>query len=163
MDDGVLEPDDVTAALLAASRLLVAVSARSLAAVDERITLSQFRTLVILGGAGETKLVALARRLAVNPSTAMRMVDRLVAAGLVRRGANPADRRETVLALTADGERIVNDIAARRRHEISEIAARMPPEHRVGLVSALRAFTDAGGEAQADLDPDDDANVLGWA
>lgn len=154
--------EQVTSAVLTASRLLVAVSARSLAAVNERITLPQFRTLVILASTGDTKLVALARRLAVNPSTAMRMVDRLASAGLVRRGTNPADRRETILTLTPEGRHIVDDITARRRQEIAEIVARMPPHHRIGLVSALQAFSDAGGEAHADLDPRNDADLLGW-
>ncbi|CAM5308255.1 hypothetical protein SBADM41S_12362 [Streptomyces badius] len=40
--------DAVTEAVLTASRLLVAVSARSLAEVEERVTLPQFRMLVVL-------------------------------------------------------------------------------------------------------------------
>lgn len=160
-----VDPDDVeqvTSALLTASRLLVAVSARSLAAVEERITLPQFRTLVILSSGGDTKLVALARRLSVNPSTAMRMIDRLEAAGLVRRGTNPANRRESVLAVTPDGERVVNEITARRRHEIAEIVAKMPADQRIGLVSALEAFSRAGGEASADDRPRADTTLPGW-
>lgn len=39
-------------ALLTASRLLVAVSARSLAAVEESLTLPQFRMLVVLDSRG---------------------------------------------------------------------------------------------------------------
>jgi hypothetical protein len=35
---------------------------------------------------------------------------------------------------------------ARRRAEISSIVARMPEHLRHGLVEALTAFTDAGGE-----------------
>src|SRR5262245_46690268 len=40
--------DVITDALLTASRLLVALSASSIALVDENITIPQFRTLVIL-------------------------------------------------------------------------------------------------------------------
>jgi MarR family len=78
-DDTAL-PDDataVTSAVLAASRLMVAVSLRSLAAAEERVTLPQFRLLLLLDGHGETNLVTLAERLLVNPSTALRMVARL--------------------------------------------------------------------------------------
>src|SRR3954465_10929774 len=92
--------DAVTRAVLTASRLLVAVSARSLAAVEERVTLPQFRMLVVLAGAGETRLVTLAEQLAVNPSTAMRMIDRLTSAGLTQRRVNPSNRRETLLGIT---------------------------------------------------------------
>jgi DNA-binding MarR family transcriptional regulator len=107
---GADDVDAVTRAVLTASRLLVAVSARSLAAVEDRVTLPQFRLLVVLSTHGSAKLVVLAERLGVNPSTAMRMIDRLVAAGLVDRRANPDNRRETVLRLTDEGYRLVEDV-----------------------------------------------------
>lgn len=97
--------DAVTRQVLTASRLLVAVSARSLSAVEDRVTLPQFRMLVVLSTRGATKLVALADLLHVAPSTAMRMVDRLIAAGLADRQVNPDNRRETLLRLTAEGRR----------------------------------------------------------
>jgi DNA-binding MarR family transcriptional regulator len=138
--------DAVTSAVLTASRLFVAISARSLAAVDERVTLPQFRMLVVLATHGEMKLAALAGHLGVNPSTAMRMVDRLVSAGLLDRQINPADRRENVLRLTGPGRGVVDDVTARRRTEIAAIVTRMPADQRARLVVALRAFTDAGSE-----------------
>jgi DNA-binding MarR family transcriptional regulator len=141
--------DAVTSAVLTASRLFVAISARSLAAVDDQVTLPQFRMLVVLAVHGEMKLAALAGHLAVNPSTAMRMVDRLVVAGLLDRRINPADRRENVLRLTAAGRGIVDDVTARRRTEIAAIVTRMPPDQRAGLIVALRAFTEAGGGSSA--------------
>ena len=152
---------DVTAAVLTASRLLVAISARSLAAAEERVTLPQFRMLVVLASHGETKLVTLAEKLAVNPSTAQRMVERLSLAGLVSRRVNPASRREVVLRLTEAGQQIVDEVTARRRAEIADIVERMPPRQRAGMVKALRAFAEAGGEPSAgqqsrDLVP------LGW-
>jgi DNA-binding MarR family transcriptional regulator len=151
----------VTSAVLTASRLLVAVSARSLAMAEERVTLPQFRMLVVLAGHAEIKLVTLAERLAVNPSTAMRMVDRLTAAGLVSREVNPERRREVVLRLTAAGQHIVYQVTSQRRREIAAIVARMPPDQRTGLVTALRAFSEAGGEPPAGR-PVRDAAPLGW-
>ena len=153
--------DAVTSAVLTASRLLVAISARSLAAVEERVTLPQFRMLVVLASHGDTKLVVLAERLVVNPSTAMRMVDRLSAAGLIDRRVNPADRREIVLSLTGQGRQIVDDVTARRRAEIAAIVAHVPPEQRSGLVAALDAFNDAGGEPAVG-GPARDVIPLGW-
>jgi DNA-binding MarR family transcriptional regulator len=141
--------------------LLVAISARSLAAVEERVTLPQFRMLVVLATDGEMKLITLAERLAVNPSTAMRMVDRLASAGLVHRRANPVNRRETFLCLTDGGRQIVNEVTARRRGEIAAIVARMPQAQRSGMVVALRSFADAGHEPLVDP-PARDAFPLGW-
>src|SRR5256885_8562624 len=89
--------DAVTTAVLTASRLLVAISARSIAALEERVTLPQFRMLVVLATHGAMKLATLAGYLAVNPSTAMRMAERLAAAHLIDRQDQPNDQRETIL------------------------------------------------------------------
>ncbi|MEY9484471.1 DNA-binding MarR family transcriptional regulator [Streptomyces calvus] len=150
----------VTRAVLTASRLLVAVSARSLAAVEDRVTLPQFRMLVMLSTRGATKLVALAELLHVAPSTAMRMVDRLIAAGLADRQTNPANRRETLLRLTDEGRRTVEYVTARRRAEIAAIVERLAPRQRAALVKALTAFNEAGGEPSA---RDPEPLPLGWA
>ncbi len=141
--------DAVTRAVLTASRLLVAMSARSLARVEGQVTLPQFRMLVVLSTRGETKLVELADLLQVAPSTAMRMVDRLIATGLADRQINPGNRRETLLALTAEGHRIVEDVTASRRREIAAVVERMPACRRADLVAALDAFNAAGGEPPA--------------
>ncbi|MFI2370870.1 MarR family winged helix-turn-helix transcriptional regulator [Streptomyces sp. NPDC018833] len=138
--------DAVTRAVLTASRLLVAVSARSLAAVEDRVTLAQFRLLVVLSTHGPAKLVVLADRLGVNPSTAMRMVDRLIAAGLADRQTNPENRRETVLRLTREGCALVEDVMGRRRQEIATIVERLSLDQRSALIDALTAFTEAGDE-----------------
>ncbi|MCZ0984763.1 MarR family winged helix-turn-helix transcriptional regulator [Streptomyces diastatochromogenes] len=154
--------DAVTRAVLTASRLLVAVSARSLAEVEERVTLPQFRMLVVLSTRGATKLVSLAELLQVAPSTAMRMVDRLIAAGLADRQTNPDNRRETLLQLTEEGRRTVEDVTARRRAEIAEIVSRLGPTQRLALIEALNAFNKAGGEPLAPALDDPEPHPLGW-
>ncbi|MET8771457.1 MarR family transcriptional regulator [Streptomyces sp. NPDC004658] len=141
--------DAVTRAVLTASRVLMAVSARSLAGVEERVTLPQFRMLVVMSSRGAIKLVALAESLRVSPSTAMRMADRVIAAGLAERQPNPEDRRETLLTLTEEGRRTVESVIARRRAEIHAIVQRLRPAQRRALVQALDAFNEAGGETPA--------------
>ncbi|MBU3062493.1 MarR family transcriptional regulator [Nocardia sp. NEAU-G5] len=144
--------DEITDALLTASRLLVALSARSLAQVDESITIAQFRTMMILSSRGPVKVAELAAILNVQPSTATRMVDRLVAAELIDRRPNPNSRRELILELTARGREIVDAVTARRREEIAAVVAKMPEADRHGLVHALTAFTAAGGELPTALE-----------
>jgi DNA-binding MarR family transcriptional regulator len=144
--------DLITDALLTASRLLVAISARSIAHVDETITIPQFRTLVILSNHGPMNLGTLAGRLGVQRSAAGRMVDRLVAVGLIDRQTNPTSRRELLAALTTRGRQIVRRVTAHRRDEIARIVEAMPAQERRGLVRALTAFTAAGGEPEARLE-----------
>lgn len=131
-------------AVMAASRLLTAISLRSLAGAEQQVTPAQFRALLLLATQGETNLAGLAERLAVNPSTAFRMVDRLAEGGLVARRANPARRREILLRLTLSGQRLADEVTARRREKISAILLRMTPRSRAELLDALQAFTEAG-------------------
>ena len=63
----------------------------------------------------------------------MRMVDRLIAAGLADRQTNPGNRRETLLQLTEEGRRTVEDVTARRRAEIAAIVERLGPTQRLAL------------------------------
>ncbi|WP_326811810.1 MarR family transcriptional regulator [Streptomyces scopuliridis] len=159
---GPADVDAVTHAVLTASRLLVKVSARSLAAVAERVTLPQFRLLAVLAAHGDAKLVDIAERLGVNPSTAMRMLDRLIVAGLATRQSNPCNRRETLLRLTPEGRTLVDRVTAVRHREISAIVERLTPEQRTALVGALTAFTEAGGEPGVPGE-DTEPYPLGWS
>jgi DNA-binding MarR family transcriptional regulator len=149
---GVTSADTVTDAVLRASRLLVGLSARSIAAVDESITLPQFRVLVVLSTRGAMNLSALAEHLDVKPSTATRMIDRLVITGLVEREVNPISRRQVVIDLTGTGASVVAEVTKLRRREIANIVANMPAPHRRWLVDALDAFSQAGAEPPV---PDD--------
>ncbi|MBN3458451.1 MarR family transcriptional regulator [Mycolicibacterium sp.] len=141
--------DAITDALVTASRLLVAISARSIAEVDESITIPQFRALVILSSRGASNLATLAGLLDVQPSTIGRMVERLVSAGLIDRQQHPNSRRELLVELTARGRDVVDTVTVRRRGEIARVVQAMPERERRGLVTALTAFTAAGGEPPA--------------
>jgi len=151
--------DEFVTALLTASRALVGVSARSLADVEETVTIAQFRVLVVLVTHGHSTLVQLAARLGVNASTAQRQVDRLVREGLVDRRENPDDRREVVIAVTGQGAALVDAVTARRREAISRIVQHLPDSDRSALIAALEAFAGAANEPVAGIEP---AYRLGW-
>ncbi len=150
--------DDLVGALLTASRALVGVSARSLAEVEETVTLTQFRTLVVLETRGPCRLNQLADTLGVSPSSALRTVDRLIRAGFAARAENDADRREVRISATDTGSGLVRAVTRARRTEIATIVAAMPSERRVEVVAALHAFAEAAGEPDAEHP----AGLLGW-
>lgn len=150
------EVDEVAHAVLTASRLLEAISARALeAAADDRVTLAQYRMLAVLAARGHVKLVSLAGLMEVTPSTAMRMVDRLIAAGLADRRPNPQNRRETALTATDAGLRLVDEVTARRRAETAAVVARVEPAQRAPLVGALAAFMAAAADGPGAHEPYD--------
>jgi len=144
-------------AVMAAARVLVAVSAQSVADIDDVVTLPQLRALVMVASRGSLNLGAVAQGLGVHPSNATRLVERLVVAGLLDRRDDPTDRRNLVLELTAGGRELVDRVMDHRRVAIAAILDRMPPSRRRALVPVLRSFADAGGET-----PDDAVWALGW-
>ena len=150
------DTDEITDAVLYASRVLVAVAARSLAGVADQVTLPQYRALVVLAAKGPQSLRELAAVLDVHTSTATRMCDRLVRKRLIRRRQGRQDRREVELDLTQSGRDLVVEVTGRRRAEIARIVGRVPRDHRQALVSALTAFGRAAGEVP------EQAWSLGW-
>ncbi|WP_229075849.1 MarR family winged helix-turn-helix transcriptional regulator [Actinoplanes sp. DH11] len=136
----------VVDALLALSRVFVGMAARSLAAVDEDVTLPQFRTLVLLVSRGALRAVDLAQELDVTPSTASRMGDRLIRKGLVARYDDPADRRASRFALTAAGRDLLGEAMRRREAAIAAVVAAMPTTGPVDLAAAVNAFVAAAGD-----------------
>ncbi len=132
--------------VLAASRVLVGISARSIAAVEDVVPVTQFRLLVIIDSRGPMGLQALAEAMGVHPSNATRACDRLVAMGLLDRRDNPDDRRQLALELTPAGRKLINTVMTRRRNSIEQILQRMNPTDRDQLADALRPFALAGHE-----------------
>jgi DNA-binding MarR family transcriptional regulator len=143
-------------ALLAASRALVGVAARSLGAIEDSITLPQYRALVLLASRGEEKVGVLADALAIHPSTATRLCDRLARKGLIERHTSVESRREVTLTLTAAGRALLRAVTRRRVREINKIVGRLDPKVRRSAIEALNAFADAAGETP------DEAWKLGW-
>jgi DNA-binding MarR family transcriptional regulator len=141
-----IEQEAVVDAVLSASRVLVAVAARSLADAGEEVTLTQYRSLVVLASRGPQSMAALAEAVAVTPATASRMCDRLVKKGLVRRRSDRHDRRAVRLALTESGRDLVDAVSARRRREIAELLEGIAPETQQSVVSALTHLAQSAGE-----------------
>ncbi|WP_163507430.1 MarR family winged helix-turn-helix transcriptional regulator [Fodinicola acaciae] len=140
------EPEALVDALVLASRALVAVAARSVAEVDADVTLTQYRALVVLASRGPQRVSALASELGVAPSTATRLIERLVRADLVDRTAPPGDRRSLVVSLRPEGQALVRQVLEQRRVAVRKLVAAMPAEQRSGATEALRAFAAAAGE-----------------
>jgi DNA-binding MarR family transcriptional regulator len=150
--------DDVTNAVLTASRALMGVAVRSIAIVEDDLTLVQYRALVLLATRGEQRPSDLAEALGVRPSTGTRLCDRLVAKGFVHRATSRESRRQITLTVTPAGRALVRAVTARRRKEIIRIVERLPNDERKRLRVALGTFADAAGE----IELPDDAWKLGW-
>ncbi|MFF4893632.1 MarR family winged helix-turn-helix transcriptional regulator [Micromonospora chersina] len=150
-------PDTVLQALMLASRAFVGLAARSLAAVEEDVTLPQFRALVVLAERGPQRTVDIAEELQVNPSTGTRMLDRLIRKGLVRRTRSSRDRRVVHVRLTQAGSDVVDRVMAHRRAEMTRLIEATAELWQPAVTEALAAFAVAAGEVS------EQDWWLGWA
>ena len=144
-DDAV---DDLAAAILTASRALIAIAARSFAEISTEITLQQYRALVVLASRGPQQAGDLAHALDLAPSTITRLCDRLIDKGLVsrRRTEHSFDRRRVEIELTHAGRDLVDRVTARRSAEIGHLVDAIPAGVRGDMTTALRSFAAAARE-----------------
>jgi DNA-binding MarR family transcriptional regulator len=107
--------------LMALSRAVVAVTARSLTEVGADVSLSQYRALIVLASRGPQRVADLASELKVLPSTVTRLCDRLLTRGLVTRQPSDTDRRVVWVALSQFGKELVAQAMNKRRELLAEL------------------------------------------
>jgi DNA-binding MarR family transcriptional regulator len=140
-------PSEEVESVLVASSALLGVVARSLAPVLERVSLPQFRVLVVLVRAGSTRQAALADRLAMAAPSVSRMLDRMQAQGWVTRVPNADSRREVLVDATDTGRALVDEVWQARRRELHVVLARIPEAERAQVAVAFRLFAEAADES----------------
>lgn len=140
--EGAALDEHLMAAMLAASRVLVAMSASSIEASPVDVTLNQYRALVVLASGSPMKMTDLGRQLGISPSSTTRLVDRLERKGLVARAVNENSRRVIDVGLEPAGEELVAWVMAERRRRFATLIEDLPERRRSTMA---RAFTDLAG------------------
>jgi DNA-binding MarR family transcriptional regulator len=143
--------------VLAACRALVAVSAKSIAAVADVADPVEVRVLVVVCSRGTASLREVADGVGMHVSTASRLCDRMVSKGLLDRENDPDDRRQLALTASSAGADVVRTMMRRRRSALQKILERMTDDGRALLTTALGEFADAAGESR-----EEDLWSLGW-
>lgn len=116
---------------------------------EHGLPLSHFEVLDAVSGAADLRVGDLAQRLRITVGGASKLVDRVEAAGLVERVADPADRRASRLVLTPAGRRVLR--AAVTTYEAALAAALDPAltgaeqEQLHDLVRRLMSFHGPAG------------------
>jgi DNA-binding MarR family transcriptional regulator len=139
--DGTDEP--LVEAFWALSRRLRALAREALAEWD--VTPSQARALGVLRRCGPLRLGDLAEHLRIAPRSATEVADALEERALVDRRPDPADRRATLVALTARGDEVAAGIRAARTSGAGSLFARLPAPDRAELARILAALREAAG------------------
>ena len=78
--------------------------------------------LAIKGTAADPVTIGiLAERLGIRHNTAVELINRLIANGLVERRQNPADRREVLVDLTNRAEKVLAKLSVAHRNEVVKL------------------------------------------
>lgn len=109
---------------------------------------SQFAVLLLLDGEAGWRLTDLSERLLVDKSTITRIVDRLESAELVRREADPDDRRVQRVVLTGQGRERRDRARAAHERSIERRMGALDTDEQRQLLALLTRLRDG---LQADL------------
>lgn len=105
-----------------------------------RLSWPQLNALIVVEQQQGINLRGLAGQLKMILSSASRLCDRLVAAGLVERVPGRVDRREIALYLTPSARQLLDELRLARRKILTEVLDRMSPAGRAALVRGLTEF-----------------------
>jgi DNA-binding MarR family transcriptional regulator len=112
------------------------------------LTAAQGDALTVLAQAGPISLKELGTLLIAEAGHPSRLVDRLVAAGLVERQPAEDDRRRVVITLTADGRRLAKRVDAARAQNLElgrQLIGDRDIEPALALIRELLAVTPYAG------------------
>lgn len=109
---------------------------------DDPIEPGQMDALDLLARRDRT-MSQLAERLRIDPSSATRAVQRLVADGLAERYAASSDRRIVMVRISSAGRDRHAAVDARRAFAMAHLLAEFTPEERCDLAGLLDRLVDA--------------------
>jgi DNA-binding MarR family transcriptional regulator len=102
-----------------------------------RLSAPRLSALTVLVFSGRMSLAELAAAEQVRPPTMSRLVDALVAAGLVTRDPVPDDRRSVRIEATAEGRRLLEASRARRVQSLVTRLSRLADSERRALARGI--------------------------
>ncbi len=120
--------------LIGVMRLLRATSSRAEVA---GLSNARYELLHALVHGGPMRMGAVARDVGISPRTVTPMVDALEAEGLLRRDADPTDRRAYLLTLTKAGQALMRRAHFERIAAASGIFASLSAAERTALAALL--------------------------
>lgn len=101
------------------------------------ITPSQWSTLLAFSDAEALKMNELSKRLALTTSTMTRMIDNLVAEGLVERKQDFTDRRAVMVCLTKEGKHLTEKLHKLQNEYFSTLLDNIDTEVRNQIIASL--------------------------
>lgn len=132
-------PAEGTESVIAGSRALLGVIARSLAPIVEQVPLPDYRLLVLLCSRGLLSRVEIVPLLDVTGLGLDEMLRRLAAAHLI-------DYQDGGVTATSKGRALVDEVTERRRAEVARLLGGMSAAERRTVTEGLALIAAAAGE-----------------
>ena len=104
------------------------------------LTDQNWRIIKVLGEHGAVEMTRIGHEAVIPAASALRIVTRMEAAGLLRRRADVADRRRVLVELTPRGRRLFAKVAPLIRDTYGAIAAQLDPALLETLNTAVHAL-----------------------
>src|SRR5215217_3319894 len=127
------------------------------------LTFARYEVLVLLtfSRSGELPLKVIGSRLMVHPTSVTNAIDRLVAAGYVRRRPNPEDGRGVLAGITDEGRAVV-EAATAALTAFDFGLADLPEEERGTLFDVLRRVRLGAGDVEGRHGPAEGSTEDSW-
>ena len=118
------------------------------------LTLAQLKALYLISALGPLRMSQVAEQLGTAPSTASGVVDGLVQLRLLKRMADPDDRRQVVVRATPAAVERLEDFRELGRSRLRELLARIHDTRDIATIErAINLLTDAVGHMTEDTTP----------
>ena len=104
------------------------------------LSIPQFRALGFLRKHEGASLSDVADHIGLQPPTMSKMIDALVARGLVQRNQDPEDRRRVTLALSGKGRKLWQKARQATNDYLTEKLAALPDEDLLLIVRAMECL-----------------------
>lgn len=111
--------------------------------IDYDLTPGKFNILMAIKHQGREEGIAqgeISKHLIVTPSNMTKMIDKLEAAGLVRRSALEGDRRVNIMRVTAKGEKVLDSVWDGYNKKLKELTEELTLNQQKDLASLLNTW-----------------------
>ena len=123
------------------------------------LAIGDIGALRVLRDRGDLAISQLGGALCMKASTATNLVDRLERAGLVGRGADPADRRVTLVSLSPLAKEALSDYTLVEETGLIARMERLSPAEQVELAALLEQIAGPGAGGPADAGREDEGDA----
>lgn len=102
-----------------------------------QLPLSQFEPMSVIDRLPGCRVYDIATELGITTGGVSKLVDRIEAHGYCRRLPNPADRRSSLLELTAEGKRVLTEAGVAFDEELQRMLGSAVPERTLRQFAAV--------------------------